>query len=165
MGHLEGQSGEGKSGIFSASSDPKHAFLVRRPLVVEPETSCPCASLGISEALSPEANMMSLAGTVINCLLESDVLAAPKEIESAERGCRVRSVQHKRLGHPPRTCQVQPVCFHPTRSGKGGAELTEGASQRHIHWVARQPVSSDRESGHALMLKNFQDPCVRRAGG
>jgi hypothetical protein len=49
----------------------------------------------------PEAHMMALARAVVDRLLEADVLAAPEEVERAERRGGVGLVENECLAHPP----------------------------------------------------------------
>src|ERR1700688_3612572 len=84
VGDLECELGQGQAGIFGAGSDPEHALMVRRQVGIQPEASCSHGGLGTRQARCPESNVMALARAVIDCFLETDVLAASEQIKGAE---------------------------------------------------------------------------------
>jgi len=76
VGDLECELRKGETGIPGARSDPKNACIGRWTVGVQPEAGCAQRGLGTREAQSPKSNVVTLARAVIDCLLETDVLAA-----------------------------------------------------------------------------------------
>src|SRR5271154_5228886 len=90
MSDLEREPGQGETGILGAGSDPIDACGFRRPVGVEPEARGAQRLVRARDAQCPEPDVMALARTVIDRLLEADVLAAPEQIEGTERSGRAR---------------------------------------------------------------------------
>jgi hypothetical protein len=63
--------------------------VVRWTVGVKPESRRSPCRVGEPGIQSPESNVMALPWAVINCLLETDVLATPEKIKGAERGGRI----------------------------------------------------------------------------
>ena len=111
MGNLKCQSSERQAGVSCAGPDPKNALNLRWPVGVQPETrGSPCI-LGTRQAQRPKSYVMALPRTVIDSLLKTDVLAAPEEIERAERGGGIWRVEYEGSNHAPRACQTQSIGF------------------------------------------------------
>ena len=110
----------------------------------------------MGEAQCPEANMVALARTVVDGLLETYVLSSSEEIERAERGRRIRSVEQKRSYHSPRACNPQTIGCRPACCRKRIAKLLLSAYQYEIHGITGQTVSSNRVSGNESPVENLQ---------
>src|SRR5262245_30883885 len=109
MSDLERKLSQGEASIFGPSSDPVNLGIVLWPIGVEPEFRRSPCGIGERGIQSPESNVMALPWTVINCLLETDVLAASEKIKGAERSGRIRRIQYECPDHPPRAHQSQPI--------------------------------------------------------
>src|ERR1700716_1633895 len=99
---LECELGQRQAGIFGAGADPENAGTVGWAVGVQPEVGRPQCVLGTREAQCPKSYVVALAWAVINCLLETDVLAASEKIEGAERGGRIGGIEYERPDHGPR---------------------------------------------------------------
>src|SRR5215471_10071520 len=99
---------------------------------------------------------MALAWTVVDGLLEADVLAASEEIESAEGRSRVWRIEDKSPDHPPGAGKVQPVRFGPAKRSKSCAKLPERADESDVDGVTGQPVARIGITRHAIALEHLQ---------
>src|SRR5947209_17843248 len=99
---------------------------------------------------------MTLAWTIINCLLEPDVLGASKKIKRAERGGGIGQIEKECADHPPRTCQPQPISLRPARSCEGSAKLLERPYEPEVDGVAGQSVARYCEARYTFALEDFE---------
>jgi hypothetical protein len=148
--------GQGEAGIFGARSDPENVFIVRWPVGVQPEAGHSYCCFDTRGALGPKSNMMALARAVINCLLETDVLATSEQIKGAKRGGRIGRVEYECSDHAPRACQTQPIGLRPAGNRKGGMKLLACAYKHDIDGVTGQSVAGNCEARHAFTLQDFK---------
>src|SRR5271169_6801514 len=127
MRDLEREPRQRDAGILGARSDPVDACCFGRAVGVQPETGFSQIGLDMFQAQSPESNVMTLARAVINRFLKTDVLAAPKKIEGAERCRWIGGVEYECPDHAPGTCQTEPICLRPAGKLKGGVKLSQRA--------------------------------------
>src|SRR5260370_38452361 len=99
---------------------------------------------------------MALPRTVINCLLETNVLATSEEIEGTKRGGRIGRVEYEGASHAPRACHAQSICFWPAEGCKGGTELRVCANERDVDGVTRQSIACNCEARHKFALEDFE---------
>jgi hypothetical protein len=99
---------------------------------------------------------MALARAVVDRLLETNVLASSEQVERAKWGRRIGRVEDERSHHAPRARYAQPIGLRPTGGREGGAELPEGANQRQVDRISRQPVAGEGVARHVLVLENLE---------
>jgi len=75
--------------------------------------------LGTIQAERPKADVVALAWTAVDRLLEAYVLLAAKEVERAERCRRVRPIEDERQGHSPGTFEAERIGNDPAGACKG----------------------------------------------
>src|SRR6185503_19518421 len=104
----------------------------------------------------PESDVMALPRAVIDRLLEADVLAASEKIQRAERGRRIRRVEHECPDQAPRAGEPQRVRLGPAESPEGGAKPMQRSNKRKIDRIARQSVARHRVARHEFALEDFK---------
>jgi hypothetical protein len=113
MSDLKTEPGERETDILGASSHPEHPLVIGWTSRGQPELWCIQRSLRAREGHAPEPDVVALARTVVDSLLEPDVLSSPEEIERAEWGRGVGPAEDEGEHHPRRTGEVELVGLRP----------------------------------------------------
>ena len=114
------------------------------------------SSSGTGQSERPEADVMALARTVVDGLLEAHILGPPEQVEGAEWSGRIGCVEDERLRHSPGARQPQPIGCRPAGRPESGVKLIAGSDEHDVHRIARQPVAGGREARDGFALEDLE---------
>ena len=155
MGDLVREFGQAEAGVPRSSTDPEHAFAVRRSVCVEPEARRLYVRPVEVRAQRPEADVVPLARAVVDRLLETDVLAASEEEERAERGRGVGDVPDEGPRHAPGTLEAERIGPEPSRGRERMTQLFARSNEDQVHGISGKAIAGDGITGHMLALEEL----------
>src|SRR6516165_4447233 len=79
---------------------------------------------------------MALTRAVVDRFLKTNILTAPKKIESAERSCRIGRVEYECPDHAPGACQTEPIGLRPAGKLKGSVAPVRSERQARLSHLA-----------------------------
>src|SRR3954466_4397098 len=99
---------------------------------------------------------MAFARAVVDRPLKTDVLSSVEQVERAEGGARIRSVQNEGARHPPRTADPEGIRLGPAGLEEGTAQLIEGADQDQVHGIPGKAIAGQRVRGDPTPVEDVR---------